>query len=51
MFESEFEWAKVNQIFPSVSNAAIIETLGDTELSIILPDPSFFAQVRLVWLV
>lgn len=51
MFESVLEWHKVNQTYPSVSRAAIIDNLGDTEFSFKLPLPSLGAQVFLVWLV
>ena len=37
-------WAKLNQTFPFVSNAAIIDSLGETVLSLELPNPFLSVQ-------
>ena len=44
IFESVLACDKVNHTLPILSIAAIIEILGDTELSTTLPSPSFFPQ-------
>lgn len=51
ILESVLEWLNVNQTYPSVSSAAIIDNLGYTEFNFMLPLPSLGPQVFLVWLV
>ena len=45
MFESVLAWLRVNHMLPSVSKAAITDTLGMTELSVMLPFPFFSPHV------
>ena len=45
IFESVLAWDMVNQAFPSLSIAAIIDNLGETEWSVALPSPFLLAQV------
>ena len=47
MFDSVLECDRVNQTRPSVSTAAIIDTLGEMELRIVLPCPFLYPQVFL----
>ena len=51
MLESVLEWLRLNQTLPSVSSAAIIDSLGATEFNYALPVPSFGAQVLRIKLV
>ena len=48
MFDSVLECDRVNQTRPSVSTAAIIDTLGDIEFRIVLPCPFLYPQVYLL---
>ena len=41
MFESVFDYDKENHIFPCVSIAVIIDSLGDTEFNVALLWPPF----------